>query len=333
MRDFKGMKRQRGRNRKPGSSGGGGNNNANATNPNRSWDSQGPENIKVRGNAQTVYERYMQLARDASAAGDRVLAENYTQHAEHYFRVLRALQPSRPVSEIAQRELAGQGFDIDFEDETGAQAAAIMAAEKVEADRVAQIEARQRDTEDRQSDRQIDRPFERAPDRSAERPNDRPNDRQAEQPRREWRDRDEAPREPREPREPRPEGEASAAGDGGRRESRRERWERRQNERSKRFDGEGGEMADDQTGPDMAAERDDDAPPAAAPERPDRADRPERRPRREKAAASDDGPSALPGFLTRTPAPVPAAPVEAAAEKPTPKPRAPRKPKVAVEEG
>ena len=62
MRDFKGMKRQRGRNRKPGSSGGG-NNNANATNPNRSWDSQGPENIKVRGNAQTVYERYMQLAR------------------------------------------------------------------------------------------------------------------------------------------------------------------------------------------------------------------------------------------------------------------------------
>ena len=130
MRDFKGMKRQRGRNRKPGS----GNNNANATNPNRSWDSQGPENIKVRGNAQTVYERYMQLARDASSAGDRVLAENYTQHAEHYFRVLRALQPSRPVSEIAQRELAGQGLDIDFEDETGAQAAAIMAAEKVEAE-------------------------------------------------------------------------------------------------------------------------------------------------------------------------------------------------------
>ena len=164
MRDFKGMKRQRGRNRKPG--GGQGNNNANATNPNRSWDSQGPENMKVRGNAQTVYERYMQLARDASAAGDRVLADNYTQHAEHYFRVLRALQPSRPVSEIAQRELAGQGFDIDFEDETGAQAAAIMAAEKAEADRVAAAEARQRENEERQ--------------------NDRSNDRQGDQPRREW---------------------------------------------------------------------------------------------------------------------------------------------------
>ncbi|HWW12850.1 MAG TPA: DUF4167 domain-containing protein, partial [Brevundimonas sp.] len=164
------MKRQRGRNRKPGS---GGNNNANATNPNRSWDSQGPENIKVRGNAQTVYERYMQLARDASAAGDRVLAENYTQHAEHYFRVLRALQPQRSVSEIAQRELAGQGFDIDFEDESGAQAAAIMAAQQAEADRVAQQEARQREQEERQNERSNEQ-----------------------QPRREWRDRDD--REPRE---------------------------------------------------------------------------------------------------------------------------------------
>ena len=247
MRDFKGMKRQRGRNRKPGS--GGGNNNANATNPNRSWDSQGPENIKVRGNAQTVYERYMQLARDASAAGDRVLAENYTQHDEHYFRVLRALQPSRPVSEIAQRELAGQGFDIDFEDETGAQAAAIMAAEKVEADRLAQIEARQRENEERSNGS---------------------NDRQGEQPRRDWRDRDDQPRpdrEAREPREPRPEGEAATNPDGSRRETRRERWERRQLERNARFDREGGER------PEGEAPPSDDAPEprAEAAERPERA--------------------------------------------------------------
>lgn len=124
MRDFKGMKRQRGRNRKPGGGGGG-----NAANPNRSWDSQGPENTKVRGNAQTVYERYMQLARDAASSGDRVLAENFLQHAEHYFRVLRALQPQRPVAEIAQRELSSQGFDIDFEDESGAQASRFQAAD------------------------------------------------------------------------------------------------------------------------------------------------------------------------------------------------------------
>ncbi|MEY4555150.1 MAG: hypothetical protein RL093_269 [Pseudomonadota bacterium] len=316
MRDFKGMKRQRGRNRKPGS--GGGNNNANATNPNRSWDSQGPENIKVRGNAQTVYERYMQLARDASAAGDRVLAENYTQHAEHYFRVLRALQPSRPVSEIAQRELAGQGFDIDFEDETGAQAAAIMAAEKVEADRVAQIEARQRENEERQNDR--------GPDRS----NDRPNDRQGEQPRREWRDRDDHPRQDREPREPRPEGESGFNADGSRRETRRERWERRQLERNARFEREGGEPRAEGDAPaaqaDEAPEVRTEAPERA--ERPARAERAERKPRRDAGVATDDGiGSALPGFLTRSTAPAPAAleATEVSEEVAAPKRRAPRR--------
>jgi hypothetical protein len=314
MRDFKGMKRQRGRNRKPG--GGQGNNNANATNPNRSWDSQGPENMKVRGNAQTVYERYMQLARDASAAGDRVLAENYTQHAEHYFRVLRALQPSRPVSEIAQRELAGQGFDIDFEDETGAQAAAIMAAEKVEADRLAQIEARQRENEERQNGGSHDRS------------NDRPNDRQGEQPRREWRDRDDQPRPDREPREPRPDGEATTNADGSRRETRRERWERRQLERSARFEREGGEpRAETDTPAPEAAEAAPEVP-AERPDKPDRPARAERRPRRDAGVAADDGPSALPGFLTRSTAPAPAAAseaVEVSEEAPAPKRRAPRR--------
>ena len=286
MRDFKGMKRQRGRNRKPGGG------NANATNPNRSWDSQGPENIKVRGNAQTVYERYMQLARDAAASGDRVLAENYTQHAEHYFRVLRALQPARPVSEIAQRELAGQGFDIDFEDESGAQAAAIMAAQQAEADRIAQQEQRQREQDER----------------------------------REWReqrDREdrEAGREPREPREPRAEAQQDGepregARDGGRRESRRERWERRREERSRRFEGEGaGEVREEQP-PFEAPE------PAAAESRPEpRPARAPRRPRRDE----DEAPAALPGFLTRSAAPAASEPAEAAPEEPAPKRRAPRR--------
>ena len=298
MRDFKGMKRQRGRNRKPGGGGG----NANATNPNRSWDSQGPENIKVRGNAQTVYERYMQLARDASAAGDRVLAENYTQHAEHYFRVLRALQPSRPVSEIAQRELAGQGFDIDFEDETGAQAAAIMAAEKAEADRVAAAEARQRENDDRQ--------------------NDRPNDRQGgDQPRREWRDRDDQPREAR----------AEGDGEGGRRETRRERWERRQQERNQRFqnerpegdrpDGAASDEGQAQAEAPASAERDS----ARAPERAERPRR-ERRPRAAEAAGNDEAPTALPGFLTRPTAAAAEGPAEGGdAGTPAPKRRAPRR--------
>jgi hypothetical protein len=329
MRDFKGMKRQRGRNRKPGGGGG----NANAANPNRSWDSQGPENIKVRGNAQTVYERYQQLARDASSSGDRVLAENYLQHAEHYFRVLRALQPARPVSEIAARELAGQGFDIDFEDESGAQAAAFLAAQQA-AERAAQQQNEPREGEGQNRDGQP----------------------------REWRDRDGqgnqnrdrewTPRPPRENRDgqnrdgqdgqPRAEGEQ---GEGGRRETRRERWERRRDERNRRFEAEGGtpdtrtwEEAEGRnegrtesgreagdfiasTAPVSYTPPAEAAPVEAAVEP---VERPARRTRAPRAEASDDATQALPGFLTRSSAPA-AAPAEPTEEAAAPKRRASRK--------
>lgn len=120
MRDFKGMKRQRGRNR--GGGGGQGGGGKPQQNANRAFDSNGPENIKVRGHAQHVYEKYQQLARDATSSGDRVLAENFLQHAEHYFRVLRTLQPNRPISDFVARDTFASGYDIDFEDESGAQA-------------------------------------------------------------------------------------------------------------------------------------------------------------------------------------------------------------------
>ena len=116
MRDFKGMKRQRGRNR-GGSGGGGGGGGKPQHNVNRAFESNGPDNVKIRGNAQHVFEKYQQLSRDATAAGDRVLGENYLQHAEHYFRILRAVQPNRPASEILGRDALAGGFDIDFEDE------------------------------------------------------------------------------------------------------------------------------------------------------------------------------------------------------------------------
>src|SRR5580693_692817 len=118
MRDFKGMKRQRNRGRGGGGSGGGGGGGGKPQhNANRAFDSNGPDNVKVRGAAQHIYERYQQLARDAGSAGDRVLAENYLQHAEHYFRVLRAMQPLRPLSEIIGRDQFVSGYDIDFEEE------------------------------------------------------------------------------------------------------------------------------------------------------------------------------------------------------------------------
>jgi hypothetical protein len=75
-----------------GGGGGGGNthnNNGGGYNPNRTYDSSGPE-IKIRGSASHVYEKYLQLARDANSGGDRVMAENYLQHAEHYYRIMAA---------------------------------------------------------------------------------------------------------------------------------------------------------------------------------------------------------------------------------------------------
>ncbi len=128
MRDFKGMKRQRGRNRgggggSSGNGGGGGGGGKPTHNVNRAFDSNGPDNVKIRGHAQHVYEKYQQLARDATLSGDRVLAENYLQHAEHYFRLIRSIQPNRPASEIVGRDVFASGYDIDFEDESGGQEA------------------------------------------------------------------------------------------------------------------------------------------------------------------------------------------------------------------
>ncbi len=55
----------------------------------QTFDSNGP-NVKIRGNAYQVFERYVALAREAASSGDRIGAENLYQHAEHYFRVMNA---------------------------------------------------------------------------------------------------------------------------------------------------------------------------------------------------------------------------------------------------
>ena len=55
----------------------------------RTFDSNGPD-VKIRGTAAHIYEKYQSLARDAQASGDRIVAENYLQHAEHYYRVMLA---------------------------------------------------------------------------------------------------------------------------------------------------------------------------------------------------------------------------------------------------
>ncbi|KAF0092750.1 MAG: cytosolic protein, partial [Hyphomonadaceae bacterium] len=83
-------------------------------NPNRAYESVGPD-MKVRGSAQTILERYQQAGRDAMGSGDRVLAENYLQHAEHYLRLIKSIMPNFiPRSELA---IAGLPSDYDEDDD------------------------------------------------------------------------------------------------------------------------------------------------------------------------------------------------------------------------
>jgi len=62
----------------------------------RSYDSRGPD-VRIRGGALHVAEKYLQLARDANTASNPVAAENYLQHAEHYFRLMAAAQAEQVV--------------------------------------------------------------------------------------------------------------------------------------------------------------------------------------------------------------------------------------------
>ncbi|MDW3184314.1 DUF4167 domain-containing protein [Roseobacter sp.] len=74
---------------------------------NRVFDSSGPEG-KVRGTPQQIIEKYNQLARDAQLSNDRVAAENFQQHAEHYTRMLaeaqREIEARREEQERQNRE-------------------------------------------------------------------------------------------------------------------------------------------------------------------------------------------------------------------------------------
>ena len=82
------MKRSRGRGRRQGNS------------SNRNYESNGPD-LKVRGNAQSIYDKYQSLAHDALSSGELITAENYLQHAEHYFRIVQANQPVRQEEETS----------------------------------------------------------------------------------------------------------------------------------------------------------------------------------------------------------------------------------------
>lgn len=78
----------------------------------RNFESNGPD-VKVRGNAAHIAEKYLQLARDAQSSGDSVMAENYLQHAEHYFRIVAAAQPQQGMQRQDQFGQSSDGEDLD----------------------------------------------------------------------------------------------------------------------------------------------------------------------------------------------------------------------------
>lgn len=97
------MKRSRGRGRKPSNS------------LSRTMESNGPD-VKVRGTAHQICDKYLALARDANVAGDRIAYEGYLQHAEHYHRIILLSQPANggqasPQSESTDFSEDGAGLD------------------------------------------------------------------------------------------------------------------------------------------------------------------------------------------------------------------------------
>ncbi len=77
MRQGQNTKRPRGR----------GGNRRNVPARHQTFDSNGPS-VRIRGSAFQVHEKYLTMARDANTSGDRVAAENFLQHAEHYYRII-----------------------------------------------------------------------------------------------------------------------------------------------------------------------------------------------------------------------------------------------------
>lgn len=91
-------------------------NNRKGPNPlTRSYESSGPD-VKIRGTAHHIGEKYLQLARDAQSSGDPVMAESYLQHAEHYFRLIATAQQAQQQSSNPYQRQPGDGGVDDIED-------------------------------------------------------------------------------------------------------------------------------------------------------------------------------------------------------------------------
>lgn len=118
MRPGQQNKRGRGRNNQNNNNNHNNNNHRKGGNPlTRTYDSSGPD-VKIRGTAQHIAEKYSALARDAQSAGDRVMAENYLQHAEHYNRIIAAAQ-AQMQDRFPRDERSDNSDRGDFNDRDG----------------------------------------------------------------------------------------------------------------------------------------------------------------------------------------------------------------------
>lgn len=84
------------------------------------YDSNGPD-VRIRGTAYQVCEKYLALAKDAAGAGDRIMAENYLQHAEHYQRIINSFSDHaapavkmREAPEVPDMDDMETGEDMDL---------------------------------------------------------------------------------------------------------------------------------------------------------------------------------------------------------------------------
>lgn len=304
-------RRMRGRNNNNNNNNNNSSGNRKAPNPlQRSYESNGPD-VKVRGTAQHVAEKYLQLARDAQSSGDLVSAENYFQHAEHYYRILLAAQeqmaqqfghsfpPNRAFNEDADDGEEEGDEDGQPSQQGGPQPEmrnAPMGGGNGNGYNGNGARYEGEAGEGQPGGQRFDRP-----PRNNDRPNDRPNN-----------DR---------PNNDRPNSDRN----GNRRFDRNERPDRNGERRFERP--EGGQNVQGGYAPRPDAPRSDipvsgDQPDLAPQpvqgerrfERPERAPRPERRPRRDRDADLDgdqpgDVAAALPSFLT-TPVRVPVAEAE-----------------------
>ncbi|MGX7709097.1 DUF4167 domain-containing protein [Methylobacterium sp. Gmos1] len=324
-----------------------GRNRSNNKGPNpltRAYESNGPD-VKIRGTAQHIAEKYAQLARDAQASGDPVMAENYFQHGEHYFRIIAA------ANEQYRQQYGGtygrQGYDDEDDgDDEGAPTNGYQGQDRGHNERGANGYAQSGygAADDYGDPGQQPQPYD---NRGDDRPSrfDRQDHQRQDQPRQDQQRQDRPDRQER-------------------RERFQNRQERQQRERQERTEQRTEQRAERQDRPERQDPSRAEQPRQEARQEPVRQEpvrqdgyreggrsefRRERRreePRSEPVLAADE-PTGLPAFLTTpvrpvasTPAPVeeappapPATPVEAEGDAPAPRPRRRRRTRFEGTEG